>query len=182
MGSAMGLAGNLAKGFRDISMGNTMGGVRALLPAALRNPFEAAMMAQHGYLNSSGAQQPIQPSTADVVMKAIGVEPASAVRNEDIQTQAERTLDLQRYVSGYLSGNLKRAMAYGDPQGVQDISQQAMQYNMQHPGLHLNPTQIIQEMQHQNMMARGIGMPAVGASPNDIRLRQQIAPYYNPQQ
>jgi hypothetical protein len=180
MGAGIGFASNAVSAMQDWSMGNPEAALRKLLPATLRNPYEAYMMNEHGYVNNSGVKAPIQPTSADVWKKALGLEPASMKQNEDLRDQAERTETMQHNISGAIEANIKRAISYRDGSSLQDAVQKAMAFNKTHPNTPIDVGRAAAGVQMENARAIGLGLPAGTGKPTDARLRTRLDPYYIP--
>ncbi len=82
-GSSVGMVFNDIAGARDIANGDYMNGLIKIVPEVLRNPLEAARLAQHGFVDKTGTKLPITADAKDVLLKAIGLDPAKEAEYDE---------------------------------------------------------------------------------------------------
>lgn len=170
-GAATGELGNIWMGGRDFFRGDYLQGMIKMLPEGFKGLAEAGYLAKYGNVDKTGQKTAMQPSTADILKAAIGLDPTSVAATAE-QKRTVQGIDAQRQARAQnISQHLMRGAAQGS-----DISgwlREAAQYTREHPGLG-SPLISFGDSLKQAMTAgaigRATGMPA-GVSPLDFAAR-----------
>ena len=166
------------EGGRDIFDGNYLRGMQKLLPTALRGPADAYMMAQYGYETADGKPLPITPTSADVVKRAFGMQPADRAAYREMahaNSQAQAALE---YRTSTIRNNLLHAIRHNDNDKFQAWATKANDLARSHPTHPILPTiaQSVQTQLRQDAIARATGLPT-GVQVNDIQRRKALYGY-----
>ena len=178
MGSSVSWLGNFLNAFDDFSHGDAIDGMKNVLPASLKGPFEAYEMGQHGYEDTkTGFQWNVQPTSTDVAEKALGLQPASLSQYEERRQESENILARRQNVLSFLHGNLVRSYMHGDQAGVRDAIGAEMDFARRNPGIIPQPVADMSNAVHQMTISQVTGMMP-GTSLQDMLARQRLSYYY----
>jgi hypothetical protein len=179
LGASVSMVANIGRSLRDIAHGDVQNGMKALLPTALRHPYEAYLLSRYGYEDRKGARWPVQPSNTDIALQALGIEPASKAQLIDAQRELRAIQDRREERRGYLVGNAQRAESHHDAEGLRSAFTELMAYSRENPGQRVNFGQMLALQRQKEAQARALHAP-LGVSPYDVRARGMLAPYYLP--
>jgi hypothetical protein len=172
-GSSMGFIFNGVAAARDLSNGDVMDAMVKTMPEILKGPMEAYRLSERGFVDKKGAHLPITANARDVMMTALGIDPAKEAEYDEVNKVAIglKTLALNR------SQNIMRHLMLaespqnrGDQGMMQTWEREAMQFQMDHPGMRspLGDFQRAMMLHARNAeVARGMGTP-LGVQPRDL--------------
>jgi hypothetical protein len=176
-GSSVGMVFNDIAGVRDMANGDWLNGAIKMVPEVLRNPLEAARLAQYGYVNKTGDKLPITADAQDILLKAIGLDPAKEAEYDEVKRISAGAAALRAARSQNITDHLVLAEQRGDRDSLSYWLGQSEQFSADHPGIR-PPAMTLQRtlMQHMQAaaVARGAGTP-VGVRPSDIAGRQETS-------
>lgn len=176
-GSSVGMVFNDLAGVRDIANGDYMNGLIKMVPELLRNPLEAARLAQHGFTDKTGTKLPITADAKDIMLKAIGLDPAKEAEYDEAKRVQAGAAALRSARSQNITEHLVLAQQRGDQDGLSYWLGQSQRFGADHPGLR-PPAMTLQRslMQHMQagMVARSTGTP-IGVRPADIAGRRDTS-------
>lgn len=175
---------NLALGGRDLLNGDYMQALIKAAPEGLKGLAEAGNIYEHGYIDKDGRKYPMQPGARDILMTALGIDPASFAQYNEAR-KIQSGLEAQRqYREQNISRHLSYAMNTGDPEKFRYWMNQSMQYAQQHPMMGMGPIGGLGRMMQQSLMepamARTLGTP-LGVKPFDFGMRHAVG-FVNPGQ
>ena len=168
-GSSFGFLAKMAFAGRDLSNGDYLDATQKMVPELLEGGIDAYKLAQRGYVDKSGKKLPIMATSGDVLMQALGIDPAKEAEYMEEKRTATGLQSMRTLRSQNITRHMLLAQSRQDPQMLQDWQQEALQYHQDHPFLS-GPLQdfgraLSQSMQ-QSALARGMGTP-IGVSPRD---------------
>jgi hypothetical protein len=176
-GTSVGMVANDIAGVRDIANGDYMNGLIKMVPELLKNPLEAARIAQRGFVDKTGTQLPITASAKDIMLKAIGLDPAKEAEYDEAKRVQAGAAALRSARSQNITEHLVLAEQRGDQDSLSYWLGQSQRFGQDHPGMR-PPAMTLQRalMQHMQAgaVARGMGTP-IGVKPSDIAGRQETS-------
>ena len=163
---------SVAEGGGKIASGDLIGGMKEMLPVALKSPLEVYRLSTEGYVDTKGNRLPMSPGARDILWQLMGFTPsAKAEYGEARGDQAARTGQLQRR-AGMLRQRIAQAVISGDNTTARDLIQQAVEFDR------TNGTSVVQSLgasvqgrQQALIQARATGTP-LGVRPQDAAARQ----------
>lgn len=168
-GSATGEVFDWVAAARDYYNGDYLDGMVKMLPEAMKKGAEAYRLGTRGFVDKNGAQLPISASATDVMMTAMGLDPAKEAEYDEAQKVATGLKNMRNIRSANIERHLQLAVNRGDPSMQSYWMQQAQDFQSDHPGLR-NPAQSFQRqlMLHVRnaAIARSTGLP-IGVLPRD---------------
>lgn len=174
-GSAIGMAGNMVLGGRDIMNGDYMPGLQKLLPGSfLKGSLQAFRMSEHGYEDRNGIQLPLTPGAHDIMLTALGLKPADKAEYDDENKVRQGVLAQRQYHSQMITKHVELGINHHDPEQLQQGITEARDYTLNNPGMPSPLADVgknVEKYAKKGAIARGMGLP-IGVPPNDIRLRQ----------
>jgi hypothetical protein len=182
-GSGAGEISNMYLGARDLMNGDYMRAAIKMLPEGFKGIAEAEYAREHGYINASGDRYNVQPSGADIAKMAFGLDPANLALYEDANRIKTGLLAQRQYRLQNINQHLLRAAQTGDNAGVQSWMQEAVKYQMDHPGLGSPAASFGRNLSRhlrQSMLAQAMGTPS-GVKLPDLSLRNTLG-FANPGQ
>lgn len=169
-GHAVGLMFQLAFAARDVANGDYIEGAERMVPELLKGPLEAYRLSTRGFVDKNGQKLPITANATDVMMTAMGLDPAKEAEYSEEQKAATGLNAMRQVRSQNITRHLLLAQSRGDGQMFQDWERQAMQFQMDHPGMS-GPLQDFGRSLSQHIraaaLARGFGTP-LGVKQRDI--------------
>lgn len=169
-GSSMGFIFNSMAASRDILNGDFMDGAIKVAPELLKGPMEAYRLDQRGFVDKNGSKLPITASAADVMMQALGIDPAKEAEYDEAKKVSTGLQQMRQMRSQNITRHLMLAENRGDEGMMQSWQREAMKFAMDHPGMN-NPLQDFGRAMGQHArnaaMAQGFGTP-IGVSPRDV--------------
>lgn len=159
-------------GGNTIASGDLIGGMKQILPVALKSPLEVYRLSTEGYVDTKGNRLPMSPGARDIMWQLLGFTPsAKAEYSEARGDQAARSGQLQRR-AGMLRQRIAQAVISGDNDTARDLIQQAIEFDK------TNNTSVVQSLgasvqgRRQAMaQAQNMGTP-IGVRPQDVAARQ----------
>lgn len=172
------LAGGLSiiEGMRDWAHGVPLSVAGAkMAPAAIKGPLEAYRMSQHGYENKDGVKLPMDASTADIMMRAVGLEPEDKAEYTEKARSATELKEARSEREQYIKQRMLLAHAHGDRDEMQSATGAAQAFQQDNPmqGFLQRLPQMIQQQQNEGAVARATGMP-VGFGMNEQKIRSRL--------
>lgn len=169
-GSSMGFVFNTAAGARDILNGDVMDGMIKFLPEILKGPTEALRLGERGFVDKNGNKLPITANAQDVMMTALGIDPAKEAEYDETKKVATGLSQMRQIRSQNITRHLMLAVNRGDAASFQSWEREAMQFQLDHPGMQspLMDFSRAMSMHARNAaVAQGMGTP-IGVQPRDI--------------
>jgi hypothetical protein len=159
-------------GGNTIASGDLIGGMKQILPVALKSPLEVYRLSTEGYVDTKGNRLPMSPGARDIMWQLLGFTPsAKAEYSEARGDQAARSGQLQRR-AGMLRQRIAQAVISGDNDTARDLIQQAIEFDK------TNNTSVVQSLagsissrQQAMAQAQNMGTP-IGVRPQDVAARQ----------
>jgi hypothetical protein len=168
-GHPVGFAFNMMTAMRDFHNGDYMEAAQRMVPDLLKRPMTAYKMSQYGYVDKSGQQLPITATATDIMMTAMGLDPAKEAEYREVSGVAGGLNARRQERSANISRHLLLAQSRGDAQMFQDWEQEAAQFQVDHPGKG-GPLQHYGRSLAQHLRAsataRGLNAP-LGVRPTD---------------
>jgi hypothetical protein len=176
-GAPVGMMSNMALGMRDIANGDYLRGLQKFAPEGLRGPVEVAQLAKYGYRDKSGMPlkingQTLTPTAQDMLMQAIGVDPAKEAEYSEVRSVASGIEQRRQIQDQNITQHLVQAYERGDQNNFQYWSGQSALSQQEHPGL-LPPLADFQRAIQMRSRASAIGLPP-GVTPRDLGARGMI--------
>ena len=132
-GSPFGLASSVILGVRDAYDGNYLQGAAKMMPAMLKNPFQAARMTAFGYEDHNGEKLPIQPDVADILMQAVGIAPEDKAAYDEKARALSGYKEDHAFYSANVQKNLLIANERSDPADKEAQMAKALDWVKAHP-------------------------------------------------
>lgn len=168
-GSAVGEIFNTYAAGRDFWNGDFNDGLIKMLPEAMKKGAEAYKLGTRGFVDKNGAQLPITASATDVMMTAMGLDPAKEAEYDEVQKTATGLKNMRLIRSANIERHLQLATNRNDKSMFGYWMTQAQEFQADHPGLR-GPAQTFsrQLMLHErnSQIARTLGLP-MGVNPRD---------------
>ena len=170
-------AKDMVVGLRDIVNGDYSIGMEKALPGSLKEFVGAYRLNEIGhYVDNQGRALPITPGALSVLQEALGVKPANEAQYQEASEIKQGLLAQRQYRQQNIGTHLLRAFNTGDTASIAPWMQEAVQYQMDHPGLG-GPMQNLQRMimmsQRGQAQAQALGIP-LGAKPQDVGLQSRL--------
>jgi hypothetical protein len=179
LGAAPSMVSNVITGGGKLANGDLLGGLKDMLPVALKAPVEAYRMTGDGYVDSRGNRLPLTPTASSYLWQLLGFSPAEkAEYGEARGDQAARRGEITRE-AGRLRQQIVKALLTGDQDGVRDLVAQAIEFDADNPAFAVIPS-IPSALQRQNQTrARAVGLQApIGVTMKDVA-GQELTRYAN---
>ncbi len=175
-GSLPGELANIYLGGRDMMNGDYSLGATKMLPEGFKGLAEAFRMSEYGYIDKNGTKLPIQPKGLDILKAALGLDPRNMKQYEEANEVVQGAMAQRQYREQNITRHLSLALSQHDPAALRSWMSQAIQFQLQHPGV-MNPTGriVTDEQKHimQQGYARAQGMP-LGVKPLDVSLQSRL--------
>jgi hypothetical protein len=178
-GAMPSMFGNFMGGAAKFADGDWSGGMKEILPTALKNPVEVYRMATQGYVDSKGNRLPLNPHASDYLAQLLGYTPADKAEYMEARAdQMERSNVLQQR-GGAIKTDLLQGMMAHDSGRVQSSLDRARAFDQANPGFMIAPTlgRALQKEIQQRAIAVGTQSP-VGTRMRDVA-GQQLTRYAN---
>ena len=170
---------NILDGGSQIASGDLLGGMKMVLPVALRSPTEVFRMTQDGYVDSKGNRLPLTPAASAYLWQLLGFSPAAKAEYQEARgDQQLRTAQLSQRAD-LLRKQIVQAMITGDQVHAQSLVQDAQQFDKANPAFAVIPS-LSSAMTHRlqaQAMARALQSP-IGVSMQDTA-GQNLTRYAN---
>jgi len=176
MGSPFGVGVNWLEGMRDIAYGLPMQGMAKMVPHGLKGPMDAARMAAYGYEDNHGRQLPITADAQDILLRAVGLDPADKEEYDDKARKATAFKEMRSERAQFIRERLELATAHGDQAGLNSAIQAAQSYGMDHVQQQILPHlgSIVQADKLKSATAGALGLP-LGVNPqSDIETATRL--------
>lgn len=168
-GSAVGELFNTYAAGRDLWNGDYNDAAIKVLPEALKKGAEAIKLGRYGFVDKNGAKLPITATASDVLMTAMGLDPAKEAEYDEASKTASGLKNMRLIRSSNIERHLQLATNRGDQSMMNYWMKQAGEYQADHPGLR-GPAQTfsrqIQMHERNAAIARQTGLP-IGVNPRD---------------
>lgn len=169
-GSSMGYAFNIAAAARDVSNGDFMDGMIKVMPEAIKGGLEAYRLGERGYVDKQGNKLPITASAADVMLQAMGIDPAKEAEYDEEKKTATGLQNMRQMRSQNITRHLLLAFNRNDEGSMEGWQREAMRFNMDHPGMPsplMDFKRVLMAREKGVAIARGFGTP-LGVHPRDV--------------
>jgi hypothetical protein len=158
---------SFVKGARAMFRGDYLLGATQMLPEGLKGLAEASYAQEHGYVDKYGSKLSAQPDGADIIMMALGLDPASLARTNEKKYIAQGLEAQKDEREQNIEQHLVRAVQQHDPDMYRHYLSAALEFQREHLGEsgpinNIGPS--LQEHMQQGIMARAFGM-VPGVSP-----------------
>ena len=173
LGSPVSMMLNILRGGEQMAKGDVIGGLKTIVPNALKGPLEAYRMATDGrYVDNRGRELPLTPGASDILTQLLGITPAEkAEYQEASMAQTVRQGLLTREASA-IRNQLADAIIEQSPDRA-ELMKQAQEYDRAHPdrpSIVKSISGVVRRRREGLETARAIEAP-VGVKPKDIRGR-----------
>lgn len=174
-GATAGQSIKLVDAARDFYNGQYLHGWEKIIPGALKGLTDAAVLATHGYENSRYEKLPIEPTGADIAMRAIGLKPADKAQYEEAADAARGLKEQRDQRRSNIGMSLATAIERGNQRDISTWLDEALKFDQEHPGQPSLPSLagMLQQRAVAPATARGLGMP-LGVSPRDLVTQNAI--------
>lgn len=179
VGAAPNMLISVLDGGNMIAEGDVLGGMKQLLPVALKNPTEAYRLTADGYVDTKGNKLPVTPGGSAILWQLLGFTPSAKAEYGEVRMdQASRRGELSRR-AGELRQGIKRAFTSGDQDQLRDLVTQATEFDAANPAFAVVPSIVssIEREQQAQAVARTARVP-IGVSMRDVA-GQQMTGYAN---
>jgi hypothetical protein len=122
-----------AEGISKISQGDVLGGLTAALPLGLSNPIKAYRMEQGQFVDAKGNVLPIEPSTRDVIVQALGFNPAQKADYSDRLGAEKTSAMLLNQQAASLRSQMVEAMKNKDTATMQVLAHKIAEFDRANP-------------------------------------------------
>jgi hypothetical protein len=173
MGSPVGMLSSIIQGGGMIGSGDLLGGMKQMMPVAIKGPVEAYRMTTEGYVDASGNRLPMSPGASEVLAQAIGFTPAKkAEYNEARSTQANYKAQLSQQASA-LRRNAAVAVERGDKKAWTDAYAKIQAFDRDNPAFAVAPglSGAIRQRAKARAQAQATGNP-LGTSLKDLNAQR----------
>ena len=175
-GSAAGMLAHYALAARDISNGDYLNGLQKMVPEALRGPIEATRLGLYDYRDRNGMKLPISASAKDILMTAIGLDPAKEAEYDETKKTLSGVQNLSELRQQNITQHLALALTRGDTDNFGYWADQSAQYLQDHPGM-TPPLADLHRFMEQHYrsaaFANAIGGP-IGVRTHDLNARGMV--------
>ena len=169
-GPSVGYLFGIAAAMRDFSNGDILDGMVRVMPEAFKGATEAYRLGQRGFVDKSGNALPITANARDVMMTALGIDPAKEAEYDEEKKVYTGLQQMRNLRSQNITRHLMLAVNRDDPAMLKTWQSEAVQFQQDHPGL-LSPLATFERalaMHARNAaFARGFGTP-LGVQPRDV--------------
>jgi hypothetical protein len=138
-GSPASMIGNIIRGGRDIYMGNTLNGMRELVPSSMKNAVDMYRMTNYGYVDKNGEKLPIgeggkgEASVADILKQAVGLHSGELADYEERARSLEGYKERRQFLSSVIKVQLAKAIEQGNAEDIRKWSARASDFTATHP-------------------------------------------------
>ena len=140
MGAVPSMVNSIITGGNQIADGDLLGGMKAVLPTALKGPAEVFRMTQQGYVDTKGNKLPLTPGASDYLWQLMGFAPEQKAEYSEAQrTQQVRRGDLTRRANTLRQQIVKRLIS-GDHEGAASLIQDAQAFDQENPSYAVIPS------------------------------------------
>lgn len=179
LGAVPSMISNVITGGGKIADGDLMGGMKDMLPVALKAPIETYRMTSEGYVDTRGNKLPMTPGASAYMWQLLGFSPAEKAEYSEARAdQASRRGEVNRRATT-LRQRIIKAMLEGDRERAAELITDAQQFDQDNPAFAVIPS-LAGSMQRQ-MLARSRAaalQTPIGVGLNDIA-GQQLTNYAN---
>lgn len=179
LGASPNMLLNIADGGEQLANGDVLGGMKAILPIALKGPTEAFRMTQDGYVDTKGNKLPLSPTASSYLWQLLGFSPgAKAEYSEARGDQLMRRVALTQQ-SGEMRDKIVKAILTGDTDRARDLTNQAIEFDKANPSYAVVPSLAgaMQARLQARAQAQALQVP-LGVSARDIA-GQSLTRYAN---
>lgn len=178
-GASISMLTNIADGGAQIADGDLLGGLKSVLPIALKGPTEVYRMTNEGYVDTKGNRLPMSPTASSYVWQLLGFSPsAKAEYSEARADQASRRGEITRQ-AGMLRQGITRALISGDRETARDLIDEAIKFDNDNPAFAVIPSLASSLARQQQTQAQSLATNTpVGVSMRDVA-GQQATQYAN---
>lgn len=156
-------------GANQIADGDVLGGMKAMVPVAFKNPLEAYRMYADGYVDSRGNKLPMTPGARAILWQLIGFSPSEKAEYSEARgDQYQRDAQLGSRATQLRQG-IVRAMLRGDQEKARELVQEAAGFDQANPTFAVLPSigDSFQRQVQARAQAQAMGAP-LGVRPQDI--------------
>jgi len=179
LGSPFGIGLNWFEGMRDFAYGLPLQGFAKMVPHGLKGPTDAWRMSQFGYEDEHGRKLPIDASQADILMRAVGLNPSDKAEYDEKARTAQALKEARAERSGFLKQRLEIAASHEDPEALQAAMQASQQYGMDHPMHQILPKlgQFISQDRIKSAQAKAMGGMPLGIGLSEMEIAKRLGSY-----
>jgi hypothetical protein len=179
-GPAWSIISSYNRGFKDIMNGEVERGVEAMLPAGVRNAYQATFRFPNddGILTRRGDPIMDDLSFGELAAKAIGFAPAEYTRTQEMNQQ---TKNVDRAVNTSRTTLLRRyyvATRMGDYDERRRMMERIQEFNRRHPTARIDPDSLRRSMR-QHMETSATMYNGITISPNMRRALEESRSEWN---
>lgn len=171
-GAPANMVANAVEGGGRLADGDVLGGITAMLPAAINNPVKAYRMTSQGYTDAAGNKLPIATPETDAVMaQLMGFTPSPKAEYQEANvTQQTRHGLLQRQGAQLRSQIVSALSPGGDRSAARDLISQALEFDRANPqiGVMQGVEGAIQRKTQAQVISQRFSTP-LGVSPKDFK-------------
>ena len=175
-GSASGLVANYAFAARDIANGDYLNGLQKMVPDLFRGPVEATKLGLYGYRDRSGMKLPITAGARDILLTAVGMDPAQEAEYGEMRKTASGVANLSAVRAQNITQHMSLALTRGDMDNFKYWMGQSQEYMRDHPGMEppvANLSRYMQQHYRGAAFAGATGGP-IGVRPRDLNARGMV--------
>lgn len=134
MGASPSMLLNVASGFSRIADGDTLGGLKEIVPVALKNPIETYRMTTQGYVDGRGNKLPLSPVASAYLWQLMGFSPAAKAEYSEARgDQIVRKMVLSQDAKVLRDSIVRQLQTGGDRDKARELIRQAIQFDQANP-------------------------------------------------
>lgn len=140
-GAALSMATNIITGGGKIADGDLIGGMKDMMPVALKGPSEVYRMSNEGYVDTKGNKLPMTPGASAILWQLLGFTPSQKAEYSEARgDQAARKGEIGR-AAGVLRNQIVKAMLPGgDPERARELVTRAIKFDQDNPAFAVVPS------------------------------------------
>lgn len=157
MGPVVTGGSNVLMGLSKIADGNTMKGLEQMSPAMTKGFIKAADLADNGFTDSKGNKLPMEATTWDTVVQAVGFTPTKLATQREAQQGVSAIGTALKTRQHVLANQFVAAVEAGDVAGRLKVMDEARAFMQENPGMRVDFAGAMKRRAQEAAVARATG-------------------------
>ena len=114
IGPAFGMILDGARAWSEFKDGNVVQAITHMMPAAVKGPWKASVMAERGFTDSKGNPIGLTATPSDIAIQWLGFRPESLAMQRELSGYTQTDQNILNHRSGVLTDHIFKAHKFGD--------------------------------------------------------------------
>jgi hypothetical protein len=172
LGSPVSMLFSIAGGGAKLAAGDVMGGMKDMVPQAIKGPIEAYKMYDTGYTDAKGNGMPLTPGALDILYQSIGLKPAEKANYDERKLAYTAKRGQMMRITKQYRKELAMAIESGNMSKARELAEEIRGFDERNPAYAILPTM------GGTLASRARERQAARASNTPLGVKSELADQY----